>query len=119
MAHFAELDVFKKVVRILVVDDKDTQDAEGNEVEEIGAKYLREAFGGTWIQTSFNKKIRKNSAGIGFTYDEVKDAFIPPKPFPSWVLDAVSCLWEAPTTKPDDGESYRWNEDTKTWDLKE
>jgi len=119
MAHFAELDVFKKVVRILVVDDKDTQDAEGNEVEEIGAKYLHEAFGGTWIQTSFNKKIRKNSAGIGFTYDEVKDAFIPPKPFPSWVLDAVSCLWEAPTTKPDDGESYRWNEDTKTWDLKE
>jgi hypothetical protein len=90
---------------------------------------------GEWIQTSYNtrggvhyqansndpsddqsKALRKNYAGIGYTYDAQKDAFIPPKPFNSWVLDETSCLWEAPTPYPDDGERYTWNETTTSWD---
>ncbi len=90
---------------------------------------------GEWIQTSYNtrggvhyqansnepsddqsKALRKNYAGIGYTYDAQRDAFIPPKPFNSWVLDETSCLWEAPTPYPDDGERYTWNETTTSWD---
>ena len=80
---------------------------------------------GHWIQTSYNTSggvhakgetpLRKNYAGLGYTYDSVRDAFIPPKPFPSWVLVEASCLWEAPTAYPDDGKGYSWNEDTTSW----
>jgi hypothetical protein len=82
---------------------------------------------GQWIQTSYNTyggvhtlggtPLRKNYAGIGYTYDAQKDAFIPPKPFPSWVLNEDTCLWEAPVAYPDDGEKYIWNETTTSWDL--
>ena len=82
---------------------------------------------GQWIQTSYNTyggvhtlggtPLRKNYAGIGYTYDAQKDAFIPPKPFPSWVLNEDTCLWEAPVAYPDDGENYIWNETTTSWDL--
>jgi hypothetical protein len=91
---------------------------------------------GEWIQTSYNtrggvhyqansndpsedqtKALRKNYAGIGYTYDAQRDAFIPPKPFESWVLNETSCLWEAPTPYPNDGERYTWNESTTYWDL--
>ena len=81
---------------------------------------------GQWIQTSYNTyagqhsnggtPLRKNFAGIGYTYDADRDAFIPPKPFASWVLDEDSCLWEAPIPRPDDGNQYVWNEETQTWD---
>lgn len=89
---------------------------------------------GKWIQTSYNtrggvhyqpdsntpsedqsKALRKNYAGIGYTYDAQRDAFIPPKPYTSWVLNEDSCLWEAPTPSPDDGKAYRWDEDTTSW----
>jgi hypothetical protein len=126
MAHFAEIDVLKKVVRVLVVDDKDTQNKKGNEVESVGAKYLHDGFGGTWVKTSYNTignthkldgtPFRKNHAGIGFTYDETRDAFIPPKQYPSWTLNEDTCIWEAPVTYPEDGKSYEWNEETTTWD---
>ena len=82
---------------------------------------------GTWIQTSYNTRggvhtlggtpLRKNFAGIGYTYDAEKDAFIAPKPFPSWVLDEETCVWNAPVSRPDDGEKYKWNESTISWDL--
>jgi|SRR5210317_295542 len=82
---------------------------------------------GKWIQTSYNTiggihslggtPLRKNYAGIGYTYDESRDAFIPPKPFDSWVLNEDSCLWEAPVAMPDDGQRYEWNEETTNWDL--
>jgi hypothetical protein len=72
---------------------------------------------GKWIQTSYNNNIRKNFAGIGYTYDEDRDAFIPPKPFNSWTLNETTCLWEAPVAKPDDGQRYNWNETNQTWDL--
>ena len=84
---------------------------------------------GTWIQTSYNTHggvhtsggtpLRKNYAGVGFTYDATKDAFIPPQPYPSWTLDEATCLWAAPTAYPDDGLQYKWNEDTLAWDLVE
>ena len=82
---------------------------------------------GQWIQTSYNTRgglhtlggtpMRKNYAGIGFTYDATKDAFIPPKPYASWTLNEDSCLWEAPVAYPDDGEDYVWDEPTTAWVL--
>ncbi len=72
---------------------------------------------GEWIQTSYTGSIRKNYAGIGFTYDKDRDAFIPPKPYASWILDEASCLWEAPVPMPEDGNAYEWNEETQSWDL--
>ena len=82
---------------------------------------------GEWIQTSYNTSggvhseggtpLRKNYAGVGFTYDRTRDAFIPPQPFPSWTLDEETCLWNPPTAYPDDGKSYAWNESTTSWDL--
>ena len=127
MARFAELDVSKRVIRILVLDDKDTQDENGNEVESVGAKYLHDGFGGTWVRTSYNTQsgvhtldgtpFRKNYAGIGYKYDEDRDAFIPPKPYLSWTLNEDTCNWEAPVAYPDDGQVYDWNEETTSWDL--
>ena len=79
---------------------------------------------GTWIQTSYNthggqhpegRPFRKNYAGVGFTYDSVRDAFIPPQPFASWTLNEDTCLWEAPTPMPTDGKNYRWDEPTTSW----
>lgn len=84
---------------------------------------------GQWIQTSYNTKggvhvlggtqLRKNYAGIGYTYDAQRDAFIPPKPYASWTLNENTCLWDPPTPYPDDGERYVWNESTTSWDLVE
>tara|TARA_R100001530_G_C4222519_1_gene130360 strand:+ start:77 stop:466 length:390 start_codon:yes stop_codon:yes gene_type:complete len=126
MAHFAEINVFKKVVRVLVVEDKDTQDKHGNEVESVGAKYLSDAFGGTWLKTSYNTKsgvhtsggtpFRKNYAGTSYTYDETRDAFIPPKEYSSWTLNESTCNWEPPIPMPADNKLYKWNESTTSWD---
>jgi hypothetical protein len=129
MAHFAEIDALHKVIQVVVLDDKDTQDSNGNEEESIGSKYLHDAFGGTWLRTSYNTQMnvhkldgtpfRKNYAGVGFTYDVERDAFITPRPFPSWTLDEETCRWDAPVAYPDDGNEYNWNESTKAWDEKE
>jgi len=72
---------------------------------------------GTWIETKMDGSIRKNYAGIGFSYDATRDAFIPPKPYLSWILNEDTCLWEAPVEKPDNDNLYTWNEETQTWDL--
>jgi len=126
MAHFTEIDDKNTVLRVLVIDNKDTQDNDGVEVESIGAKYLADGLGGTWKKTSYNTSggihqlggtpFRKNYAGIGYTFDESRDAFIPPQSFPSWTLNEDTCQWEAPTAYPDDGKMYNWNEDTTSWD---
>ena len=71
----------------------------------------------TWIQTSYNGKFRKNFAGISFTYDTKRDAFIAPKPYPSWLLNEDTCKWESPIPYPDDNKNYKWNEATKQWEL--
>ena len=125
MAHFAKIDENNIVTTVVVVDDADTQDENGNEVCSIGAAYLNAGLGGTWKQTSYNTRgnihklggtpFRKNYAGKGYTYDSERDAFIHPKPFPSWTLDEDTCLWNAPTPHPDDGKRYKWDEDSQSW----
>lgn len=116
MAHFAEIDQFGKVKRVIVVDNKDTADALGVEKEHIGAAFCEKLFGGTWKQTSYNGNFRKNYAGIGYDWDEARNAFVPPKPFNSWVLDENTCQWKAPIPMPADGKMYSWNEGTQAWD---
>ena len=115
MAHFAEIDQNNVVLRVIVVENKDTSTPDGTEVESIGVAFCQRLFGGNWVKTSYNGNIRKNYAGIGFTYDSGRDAFIAPKPFNSWVLNENNCQWVAPVAMPEDGESYRWNEETGSW----
>lgn len=117
MAHFAEIGLDNVVLRVLVVDNKELLDDQGQELEAFGKRFLRNIFGGTWVQTSYNANFRKHFAGIGYTYDSQRDAFIPPKPYASWTLNEDTCLWGAPTPKPDDGNAYNWNEDTQEWEL--
>ena len=116
MAHFAKLDENNVVTQVIVVDNNDTADAYGVEKEHIGAAFCERLFGGTWKQTSYNGNIRKNYAGIGFTYDADLDAFVPPKPFNSWILNTDLAQWEAPIAMPDDG-MYSWDEATTSWIL--
>lgn len=115
MAHFAKLDENNVVTQVIVVGNKDTSDASGVEKESIGIAFCERLFGGNWKQTSYNGNIRKNYAGIGYTYDAGRDAFIAPKPFASWVLNETTCQWEAPTPMPLDGKMYSWNEESLTW----
>jgi hypothetical protein len=114
MAHFAELDSNNVVLRVVVVDNKDTADAQGVEKEHIGAAYLERLLGGTWKQTSYNGNFRKNYAGIGYTYNADLDAFVAPKPYPSWTLDA-NAQWQAPVPMPQDGKMYSWDEAAQAW----
>lgn len=109
MAHFAELDENNIVLRVCVVND---------EYEADGENWCKNFWGGTWKQTSYNNNIRYNFAGIGFTYDPVKDAFYGPQPYSSWVLDE-KCIWQAPVEYPSDGvygdRKYEWFEPMKKW----
>ena len=118
MAHFAKIGLNSKVIEVQSVHNNELLDANGVEQEANGIDFLTKLTGWSiWKQTSYNGNIRKNFAGIGYTYDEDKDAFIPPKPFNSWTLNETTCLWEAPVSKPTDGQKYIWNEETQTWDL--
>ena len=115
MAHFARIDENNVVTSVVVVDNKDTADAAGVEKEHIGAAHLEKILGGTWKQTSYNGNMRKNYAGIGYTFDSQRDTFIPPKPFNSWVLVEETCQWKAPVEMPTDGQMYSWDEATTSW----
>lgn len=116
MAHFAEIDENNLVIRVLVTS---------NELPDEGKSWLEDNLGGTWVQTSYNTKkgvhalgetpFRKNFASPGFTYDSERDAFIPPKPFDSWILNEETCHWEAPIPYPQDDKTYRWDEETISW----
>jgi hypothetical protein len=116
MAHFAELNENNEVLRVVVIANPELLDENGDEQESLGVTFCNQLFGGTWKQTSYNGNIRKNFAGAGFTYDVDRDAFIAPKPYASWVLNETTCIWEAPTAMPDDGNMYEWNEETTSWD---
>lgn len=106
MAHFAEIDQNNTVLRVIVVHDS---------FEANGSEWCASTFGGTWVQTSYNGRIRKNYAGVGFTYDPVRDAFIPPNPgYPSWTLDEATCQWMPPVPRPTDG-MYVWDEAQQGW----
>ena len=115
MAHFAQLDNQNTVLQVIVVHNNELMD-NGVESEAKGIAFCQSLFPNTrWAQTSYNGNIRKNYAGVGFLYDPIRDAFIPPKPYPSWVLDEATCQWEAPVPYPTDGERYVWDEATQTW----
>ena len=121
MAHFAELDSNGVVQRVIVVANKDTADANGNEMESIGVAFCQKLLGGNWKQTSYHGNIRKNYAGVGYTYDAAIDAFVPPQPYPSWVLNPATAQWEAPVPMPEDAgtgeppKMYSWDEATQSW----
>ena len=130
MASFAKIGLNNKVMEVLSVHNNELKDANGVEQENIGIDFLTKLTGwAIWKQSSYNTfggvhllggtPFRKNHAAIGYTYDEDKDAFIPPKPFNSWTLNEETCLWDPPVVKPDDGQIYNWNEDTQQWDLNE
>ena len=118
MASFAKIGLNNKVIEVQSVHNNELLDSNGVEQEVNGIDFLTKLTGWSiWVQTSYNNNFRKNHAGIGYTYDEDRDAFIAPKPFNSWILNETTCLWEAPVVYPDDGERYTWNETTTTWDL--
>ena len=130
MASFAKIGLNNKVIAVHSVHNNELKDANGVEEEKLGIDFLTELYGwAIWKQTSYNTiagshklggtPFRKNHAAIGYTYDEDRDAFIPKKPFNSWILDEETCLWKAPVVKPDDGKTYSWNEETQQWDLNE
>lgn len=108
MAHAAEIDANNIVTRVLVVPDE-----QESRIQEYLANDL--GLGGMWVQTSYNARIRKNYAGIGFRYDPTRDAFIAPKPFESWLLNEETCQWEAPIPYPTDGVMYAWSEELADW----
>ena len=120
MASFAKIGLNNKVIEVQSVTNEVLHDSNGVEQESIGIDFLTKLTGWSiWVQTSYNNNIRKNFAGKGFTYDEDRDAFIPPKPYNSWTLNETTCLWEAPVSRPDDSKIYIWNEETQQWDLNE
>jgi len=123
MAYFAKLGVGNKVLAVHTVSNDIAT------TEQAGVEFLQNLYKNrdVYKQTSYNTfggehllggtPFRKNYAGIGYSYDQTRDAFIPPKPFASWILNETTCDWEAPVVKPDDGQKYLWNEETKQWDL--
>jgi len=129
MASFAKLNLENIVIRVESVVNDVLKDSNGIEQESIGIEFLKSLYGQNtnWKQTSYNTHggvhsnggtpFRKNHAGIGFSYDEARDAFIPPKTYNSWVLNENTCLWEAPISKPDNENYYTWNEETQSWTL--
>jgi hypothetical protein len=126
MASFAKIGLNNKVIEVLSVINEVLHDSNGVEQEAIGIDFLTKLTGyPLWKQTSYNTHggvhnnggtpLRKNHAGVGYTYDEERDAFIPRKPFNSWVLNESTCLWEAPVAMPTDDQRYYWDENTTSW----
>ena len=118
MASFAKIGLNNKVIEVLSVHNNELLDSNGVEQEVNGIDFLTKLTGwAIWKQTSYNSNFRKNHAGINYTYDEDRDAFIQPKPYNSWVLNETTCQWEAPVAYPDDEQRYSWNETTTSWDV--
>ena len=113
MAHFAKLGVGNIIEKVEVVSNDIAT------TEQSGSDFLNNLYNTSdvWKQTSYNNNIRKNFAGIGYSYDQTRDAFIAPKPFNSWILNETTCQWEAPVALPDTENRYNWNEETTSWDL--
>jgi hypothetical protein len=134
MASFAKIGLNSKIIEVLSVNNEVLKDSNGVEQEVNGIDFLTKLTGyPVWKQTSYNTHggvhssggipLRKNHAGIGYTYDEDRDAFIPKKPYSSWILNEDTCLWNAPVAKPttelEDNQYYSWNESTLTWNIVE
>jgi hypothetical protein len=124
MAHFAKLGTGNIVEQVIVINNSVITDNNGNEVEQLGVDFINKLYNtrDVWKQTSYNGNFRKRYAGIGYTYDQQRDAFITPKPFNSWVLNETTCKWEAPvampTTELEDNQYYSWNESIINWEVK-
>jgi hypothetical protein len=116
MAHFAQLNESNVVTQVIVVHNNELMH-EGVEYESKGVAFCQSLFGAqtNWKQTSYNGNMRKNYAGVGYTYDAGRDAFITPQPYASWVLDEATCQWNAPVAHPQDNKIYRWDEPTVSW----
>jgi hypothetical protein len=130
MASFAKLNSENIIITVESVVNEVIKDLNGVEQEQLGIQFLRTLYNepnAIWKQTSYNTHggvhdnngtpLRKNHAGIGYTYDSNRDAFIPPKPYNSWVLNEETCNWNAPIAYPNDGQGYNWNEETQSWTL--
>lgn len=117
MAHFAKLNDQEIVFDVIVINNETVGNLPFPESEPVGVAFLTEWSGGytNWKQTSYSASFRKNYAGIGYTYDAVLDAFIAPKPYPSWLLNTETCQWQAPVPMPADGNMYIWDEATQSW----
>jgi len=115
MAHFAKLGVGNIVEQVIVVSNDIAT------TEQAGVDFINKLYNtrDVWKQTSYNNNIRKNFAGIGFQYDQTRDAFISPKPFNSWILNETTCKWESSIPYPQDNNEYKWNEQTLSWDIVE
>ena len=114
MAHFAQIDEQGVVTQVIVVNNSDILDENGQESEAIGKQFCTDLLGGEWVQTSYNSNIRKQYAVIGGSYDSVNDVFIVIKPYPSWVLDE-NFDWQSPVPYPADGGNYGWDENSQQW----
>jgi hypothetical protein len=116
MAHFAQLDEENKVIQVIVVHNNELM-LNGEENESKGVLFCKSLFGEEtkWKQTSYHGNFRKNYAGIGFSYDNERDAFISPKPFNSWILNEEKCIWEPPIPYPNDDKIYIWDEEIINW----
>ena len=118
MAHFAKIGLNNKVINVVTVNNNELLDADGVEQEVLGCQFLEGITGwAVWKQTSYNANFRKHFAGVGYTYDEGRDAFIAPKPFASWILNEETCNWEAPVAKPNDENKYKWSEKNQQWEV--
>jgi hypothetical protein len=114
MAHFAKLEN-NIVTQVITVNNIELLDENGKESEIKGIEFCTNLLGGIWKQTSYNNKIRKNYAGIGYIYDESRDAFILPQPYASWTLDEITCQWKCPVDYPIDDKNYMWDEEKQNW----
>jgi hypothetical protein len=125
MAHFAKLGTGNIIENVISINNSVITDSNGVEQEKLGVDFINKLYNtrDVWKQTSYNRTFRKNYAGIGYQYDQQKDAFIPPKPFNSWLLNEDTCRWEAPvampTTELEDNQYYSWNEQTLSWNIVE
>jgi len=126
MAYFAKLGTGNIVEKVISINNAVITDANGVEQEQLGNDFINKLYNtrDVWKQTSYNNNIRKNYAGVGYTYDQQRDAFIPPKPYNSWILNEDTCRWEAPVAKPtltqeqiDNNNYYSWNETIQNWEL--
>ena len=124
MAYFAKLGTGNIVEQVISINNSVITDSNGVEKEQLGVDFINKLYNtrDVWKQTSYNNNIRKNFAGIGFTYDQQRDAFIPKKPYQSWILNENTCQWESPIPIPSDAsinKVYSWNETTQNWDLQQ
>ncbi len=116
MAYFAKIGLNNNVIEVQSLVNEVLHDSNGVEQGVNGIDFLTKLTGwALWVQTSYNANFRKNYAGKGYIYDQARDAFIPPQPFNSWLLNEDTCRWDAPTPYPDDDKRYSWDEETTSW----